>query len=99
MIGPADKQPTRAAICAKRLSRSSESDFPYRHAVKVSDNVFAVPADSKMSPLAWRWATVAEITDRCTISFPDVAKEIVASWLTAAAEAEEKRMCSAITVG
>src|SRR5205807_7128852 len=99
MIGSADKQPTRAAICAKRLPRSSESDFPYRHAVKVSDNVFAVPTHSKMSPLPRSRTAVAEITDHITVSSPNVAKKIVASGLAPPAEAKEKRMSSSVAVG
>src|SRR5881628_2953976 len=51
-----------------------------------------------MSPLAWGRPCIAEKIGQ-GISLPDVAKEIVASRLTASDEAEEKGMRSAITVG
>src|SRR5205823_11432612 len=98
MIRASDKQPTRASLWAERLTRSVERDLADRNAIKISVDILAVPADGKMSPLAWRRPGIA-IKIEQAISFPDVAKEIVASRFTASNEAEEQRMCSAITVG
>ena len=98
MIRASDQQPTRALTWAEVLARSVECDLADRNAIKISEDILAVPADGKMSPLAWRRPGIAVEIDQA-ISLPDVAKEIVASRLTASDEAEEKRMCSAIPVG
>src|SRR5213080_2407813 len=98
MIRASDLQPTPALTWAEVLTRSVEYDLAARNNIKLSKYILAVPADGKMSPLAWRRHCVALKIGKA-ISFPDVAKKIVASRLTASDEAEEKRMCSAITVG
>src|SRR5205809_4406668 len=98
MIRASDQQPTRASFWAERLARSVERDLADRNAIKISEDILTVPADGKVSPLAWGRPCIAEKIGQ-GISLPDVAKEIVASRLTASDEAEEKRMCSAITVG
>ena len=83
MIRASDQQPTRASFWAECLARSVECDLADRNAIKISKDILAVPADGKMSPLAWRRPCIAEKIDQ-GISLPDVAKKLVASGLTAA---------------